>query len=80
MKICVICFGFRNENLRKQPWRYVNELITDPDGQITPRVSTDRSSYKIDEVRVRSVDELHSKTGYRTRCSIQPGGNSLTRS
>lgn len=27
MKVCVICFDFQEKNLRKQPWRYIWEII-----------------------------------------------------
>lgn len=63
MKVCVVCFGFSRENLRKQPWRYVRELISDSDGWLEPCVVTDCPSPGIDEIDVRSVGELYSTTG-----------------
>lgn len=61
MNLCVICFGFQEENLRKQPWRYVYELSTNLDEYgITPWILTDCETDAVEGIPVKSVDQLHS--------------------
>lgn len=67
MKVSVVCFDFTKENLRKQPWRYVHELITDSEQDIIPSVVTDSPSPEIEELCVRSIGQLHSIMGLSTR-------------
>jgi glycosyltransferase involved in cell wall biosynthesis len=26
MKVCIVCYGFREDNIRLQPWRYISEI------------------------------------------------------
>lgn len=28
MKVCVVCYGLREQNIRLQPWRYISEIAT----------------------------------------------------
>ena len=28
MKVCIVCYGFRENNIRLQPWRYISEIAS----------------------------------------------------
>ncbi|KYC45234.1 MAG: D-inositol-3-phosphate glycosyltransferase [Candidatus Methanofastidiosum methylothiophilum] len=56
MKVCVTCFEFRKKNLRRQPWRYIYEVVK---GLIENNVEvvliTDVDSTGIDEINIRTL-------------------------
>ncbi|MEN6554376.1 MAG: glycosyltransferase family 4 protein [Methanobacterium sp.] len=56
MKVCVTCFEFKKENLRRQPWRYIYEIVK---GLIENNVEvvliTDIDLTGIDEINIRTL-------------------------
>lgn len=62
MRLVFVCFGFESENLRKQPWRYVDEITSGLNGAVDPVVVTDVDA-DVESIRVRSVPTLTSLTG-----------------
>lgn len=62
MKLVFVCFDYKSSNLRKQPWRYVDELTRKLDGDIQPVIVTDCES-NVEGIRVQSVSTLTSLTG-----------------
>ena len=64
MNIVVVWFGFEPSNLRKQPWRYVHELITElPNKGSKLTVVTDVDRTKTAGIRVKPVKKLLDLTG-----------------
>lgn len=67
MNVAVVCFGFEPSNLRKQPWRYVHELVRDlPDHGIEPTVITDVDRDETAGMPVRTVPGVLGATGPTT--------------
>jgi glycosyltransferase involved in cell wall biosynthesis len=63
MKLVFVCFEYESSKLRKQPWRYVDELTRGlEDDSIDPVVVTDTDS-DVDEIPVHTVSTLSSVTG-----------------
>lgn len=64
MKICVICFGFKKENIRRQPWRYIYEVSAGLAMRgIELVVITDTSSPSLQGIKIRTVKKLRSFLG-----------------
>lgn len=64
MKVCVICFYFKKENIRRQPWRYIYELSKGLAEKGTDLVViTDSSAPSINSLKIRSVKKINSIFG-----------------
>jgi glycosyltransferase involved in cell wall biosynthesis len=64
MKLAVVCFGFEPSNLRKQPWRYVHELIRSlPDEGVELLVITDVERTETAGIEVHPVGGILGATG-----------------
>jgi len=64
MKVCVICFDFKKENIRRQPWRYIYEVSEGLiERGIDVVVITDINSTSPDNLKIRSVKKLRSLFG-----------------
>ena len=67
MNVAVVCFGFEPSNLRKQPWRYVHELVKElPDKGFEVTVITDIDRSETADLRIRPVDSILGLTGPTT--------------
>jgi phosphatidylinositol alpha-1,6-mannosyltransferase len=61
MKICILCFNFREDNLRKQPWCYVYQIAKGlTESGINTCVITTGKDTTIERIRVRGVHSLDS--------------------
>lgn len=64
MKVCVICFEFKEENLRRQPWKYIYEISK---GFIKESIEvvliTNTESDDISGIKIRTVKNLNSFIG-----------------
>lgn len=63
MKVCIICFDFKVENIRKQPWRYIYEISQ---GFIRNGIETvviTNTDTKVNSIQVRKVNMLSSFFG-----------------
>jgi phosphatidylinositol alpha-1,6-mannosyltransferase len=61
MKICILCFNFREGNLRKQPWCYVYQIAKGlTERGIDTCVITTGKDTTIERIRVRGVHSLDS--------------------
>lgn len=59
MNVVVVCFGFEPSNLRKQPWRYVHELVKElPDEGVEVTVITDVDRAETAGLQVIPVDSV----------------------
>jgi glycosyltransferase involved in cell wall biosynthesis len=64
MNVTVVCFGFKPSNLRKQPWRYVHELVKElPDSGIDLTVVTDADRTETAGLPVTTVDRILGLSG-----------------
>jgi len=63
IKVCVICFNLKEENLRKQPWRYIFEICR---GCMEHGIDTvlitngDQRTKYVERIRIRTVKKLQS--------------------
>lgn len=64
MKACVICFDFKNENLKRQPWKYIYKISK---GLVVRGmdlvVVTDTYTTSIDNIKIQRVKKLSSIFG-----------------
>lgn len=59
MKVAVVCFGFKPSNLRKQPWRYVHEIVKGlPDRGAEAVVVSDVNRKETEGIRIRTVRDI----------------------
>jgi len=64
MKICVLCFNFREDNLRRQPWCYVYQITKGlTERGIDTCVITTGEDTIVENIRVRGVNSLDSIFG-----------------
>jgi phosphatidylinositol alpha-1,6-mannosyltransferase len=64
MKICILCFNFREDNLRKQPWCYVYQIAKGlTESGINTCVITTGKDTTIENIKVRGVQSLESIFG-----------------
>jgi len=64
MKVSMICFDFKKENIRRQPWRYVYEVSKGlVEKGIDLIVITDTDATSIDNMKIRNVKKLNSIFG-----------------
>ncbi|QIO24115.1 glycosyltransferase family 4 protein [Haloarcula sp. JP-L23] len=64
MNVAVVCFGFEPSNLRKQPWRYVHELVTNlPEDGLELTVITDVDRSETAGIEIRTVEKILGATG-----------------
>ena len=64
MKICILCFNFRENNLRKQPWCYVYQIAKGlTERGIDTCVITTGKDTTIENIKVRGVPSLDSVFG-----------------
>lgn len=56
MKVCVTCFEFKKGNLRRQPWRYIYEIVKGLiENDVEVVLITDVDSPGIDEINIRTL-------------------------
>lgn len=61
MKVCFICFEFREENIRRQPWRYIYEISKGlAHNGVEIVVITDAPRKMIGDVKIRNIEKLTS--------------------
>jgi len=63
MKACVICFDFKKENLKKQPWRYIFEICKDLDKQGIEVTLITNIEESIEGFNIKYVKQLRSIFG-----------------
>lgn len=64
MKVCVTCFDFKQDNFRRQPWRYIFEITKGlKDSGIEVVVITDVESSEIEGIKIITVKKLKSLLG-----------------
>lgn len=64
MNVVVVCFGFESSNLKKQPWRYVHELIAElPNHGAELTVVSDVDRTETAGIRVKPVEQILNLTG-----------------
>jgi len=63
MKVCIICFDFKAENLKKQPWRYVYEITHGLACSGFDTVVITDTDTNIDSIRTRRVSTLMTLFG-----------------
>jgi len=64
MKVCVICFDFRKENLRRQPWRYIYELSEGlAERGFDVVIITNGDANSIDNLKIKNVRKISSFLG-----------------
>lgn len=57
MKVCVTCFEFKKENLRRQPWRYIYEIVKGLNEiNVDVVLITDVESKEIDGLTIRTLN------------------------
>jgi len=67
LKVCFICFNFKKETIRRQPWRYVYEVskgIIEKGMDVVVITDCDDTSIdKIDNIKIRHVKKISSIFG-----------------
>lgn len=64
MKVCFICFDFKRQNIRKQPWRYIYEIAKGFTKQgVDSIIITNSEEDSFDSIKIRHVKSLRSFIG-----------------